>query len=75
MTAAKGASMKALRTRAERVGLRVVSSDRKHGTLEGFVAPGAVQELAALQGAGTLAQALRPHFNVGSATSHSSTPT
>jgi len=43
--------------------------DAARGTLEGYVAERDVRALAALKGAGTLAQSLRPHTNAGEATS------
>src|SRR3954468_4894626 len=69
LTAAQGASMGALRNRAEAAGLKVTATDPKRGTLEGYVALDKVLTLAHLKGAGTLARALKPHFNAGSVTS------
>lgn len=69
LTAAQGANLAAFRDRAEAAGLKVTAVDRRRGTLEGFVAVGKVRGLAGLKGTGTLVQALKPHFNVGSVTS------
>src|SRR3954447_7981531 len=48
LTAAQGTSLAALRTRAQAAGLEVTATDRRRGTLEGFVPVGAVRRLAAL---------------------------
>ena len=57
------------REQAEDIGLVVKAVDSEHGTLEGFTPLSAVRRLAALDGTGTIAQALKPATHVGDATS------
>ena len=69
LTPQANADRAAFRRQAERAGLDVQSTDREHGTLEGFVPVSDVHALAALEKTGTLAQALRPITNAGAVTS------
>ncbi|MEA2169320.1 MAG: hypothetical protein QOF76_2620 [Solirubrobacteraceae bacterium] len=69
LTAAEGADASKLRSDAEAAGMKVQAVDADRGTIEGFIALDKARALAALPGAGTLAQSLKPSFNTGSVTS------
>ena len=66
LTPQAGADRGAFRRQAESLGLVVTASDPGLGTLEGFVPLDAVEQLAALEGTGTLAQVARPLSSAGS---------
>jgi hypothetical protein len=59
----------AFRRQLVQQGLVVRAVDEKSGTVEGFLSMGTVRAVAGLPGLGTIAQALRPHTDVGDATS------
>ncbi len=69
LTPQAGVDRADFRRRASALGLQVQAVDRSRGTLEGFVALDAVSALAALDGTGTLAQAVRPQVRAGAVTS------
>ncbi len=69
LTPRKGVNRASFRQRAEAAGLVVTSTDPSFGTLEGFVPVHSISTLAGLAGTGTIAQALRPHTDSGSALS------
>ncbi|HEY0240099.1 MAG TPA: S8 family serine peptidase [Friedmanniella sp.] len=69
LTPRSGIDRAAFRRAAEAAGLVVQSADATRGTLEGFVALDDVRALGALDGRGSLAQAVRPRASVGDATS------
>jgi hypothetical protein len=68
LTPQAGVDRAAFRQQAEAQGLDVTAVDPELGTLEGFVAIGSVQKLAALKGTGTITQALKPILRAGAAT-------
>ncbi|MCW2849315.1 MAG: hypothetical protein JWR90_3289 [Marmoricola sp.] len=69
LTPQSDADAAAYRRQAEKLGFAVQNVDPKHGTLEGFAPLSAVRSLAALEETGTIAQAIKPHTDVGKATS------
>jgi hypothetical protein len=69
VTPQAGADRAVFRRHAEALGLVVKDVDRVHGTLEGYMPVSGVAKVAALRSLGTIAQALKPHTNVGKATS------
>ncbi len=69
LTAREGVAVAGLRRAAEAVGLRVTAVDAAGGTIEGYIALDRVRTLAGLEGAGTLAQSLKPELRTGSVTS------
>ncbi len=69
LTPRKGVDRAAFRQQAEAAGLVVQAVDPAYGTLEGFVDIDAIGTLAGLQGTGTIAQALAPQVDSGSAQS------
>ncbi len=69
LTPQSGVDRAAFREQAEDIGLVVKAVDPEHGTLEGFAPLSDVRRLAALEGTGTIAQALKPATHVGDATS------
>jgi hypothetical protein len=69
VTPQAGADRAVFRRHAEDLGLVVKDVDRTHGTLEGFLPVRSVPKVASLERLGTIAQALKPHTNVGKATS------
>ena len=64
-----GTSMASLREHSEDSGLKVTTQTRARKTLEGFVAVSRVKALARATGVASVSQVLRPHTNVGAATS------
>jgi hypothetical protein len=64
-----GASLAAVRDRSRDAGMKVTVSDSGAKAVEGFVALADVDELAAAKGVASVAAALRPHTDVGAATS------
>jgi hypothetical protein len=62
------ASLSRVRTRTRAQGLRVLARDSGAGALEGFVAVGNVDDVAATRGVASVAAVLRPHVDVGAAT-------
>jgi hypothetical protein len=68
LTPQAGVDRAAFRQQAEAQGLDVTAVDPDLGTLEGFVAVGSTQKLAALKGTGTITQALKPILRAGAAT-------
>jgi hypothetical protein len=69
LTPQEGVNRASYRRQAEALGLAVRATDPTHGTLEGFAPLSAINGLAGLAGTGTIAQALAPHTNSGSALS------
>ena len=69
LTPGQGVNRTAYRRQAEALGLAVKATDPAYGTLEGFAPLSAINRLAGMAGTGTIAQALRPHTNSGSALS------
>jgi hypothetical protein len=69
LTPEAGVNRVAFRRQAQAAGLSVRAVDRVRGTLEGFVPLSSVRALAGLDGAGTIAQAIRPGTDIGRATS------
>ena len=69
LTPEAGVDRVAFRRQAQAAGMSVRAVDRERGTLEGFVPLSSVRALAGLDGAGTIAQAIRPGTDIGRATS------
>ncbi|MDX6300393.1 MAG: hypothetical protein QOF53_1607 [Nocardioidaceae bacterium] len=69
VTPQAGADRAVFRRHAESLGLHVRDVDKTRGTLEGFIAVKDVTKVASLNSLGTIAQAVKPHLNVGKATS------
>ena len=63
------ASLAAVRDRSEAAGMKVTASDSGAKAIEGFVALKNVDDLAGARGVASVAAALRPHTDVGAATS------
>lgn len=63
------ASLATVRTHAEAAGLHTVLQVSSDKALEGFVAVGDIRALAKAAGVASVSQALKPHLNVGAATS------
>ena len=69
LTPQAGVDRAAFRKQAEAQGLVVEGVDSDTGTLEGYLPLAAVNDLAALKGTGTIAQAVQPVTRIGKATS------
>jgi hypothetical protein len=67
--AREGAALRSVRDEAEAAGLDTVIQSRDDRALEGFVAVDDIAELASARGVASVSQALKPHTNVGVATS------
>ena len=69
LTPQQGVNRVSYRRHAEANGLVVKTTDSTYGTLEGFAPVSEIGKLAGMSGTGTIAQALRPQTDEGSALS------
>jgi hypothetical protein len=67
--ASEDASLGAVRAEAEKAGLATVTQAAPEKALEGYVAIGDIKALAKAPGVASVSQALKPHTDVGAATS------